>query len=73
MFFTFTEGMVKENQTNKNGKFSILDQIQPIYAEWNFPPLSIGTVHFCCKGCWVAFFIFIQILIEHSAIKQWRT
>ena len=23
------------------------------------------------KGCWVAFFIFIQILIEHSESKQW--
>ena len=36
------------------------------------PPLSIGTVHFCFKGCWVVFFIFIQILIEQSACKQWR-
>ena len=29
-------------------------------AEWNFPRLSIGTVHFYFKGCWVLFFIFIQ-------------
>ena len=29
-------------------------------------------VHFRFKGCWVAFFIFIQILIEHSVSKQWR-
>ena len=27
------------------------NNIQPIYAEWNFPPLSIETVHFCLKGC----------------------
>ena len=27
----------------------------PIYAEWNFPFLSIGQVHFCFKGCWVVF------------------
>ena len=26
----------------------------------------------CSKGCWVVFFIFIQIIIEHSANKQWR-
>ena len=29
-------------------------------------------VHFRFKGCWVVFFIFIQILIEHSISKQWR-
>ena len=27
------------------------NSIQPIYAKWNFPPLSIETVHFCFKGC----------------------
>ena len=45
---------------------------QPIYAKWNFPPLSIETVHFCFKGGQVVFFIFIQILIENYASKQWR-
>ena len=35
--------------------------VYPIYAEWNFPPLSIGTVHFCFKGCWVVAFTFVQI------------
>ena len=29
-----------------------------IYAEWNSPPLSIGTVHFCFKACCVVFFSF---------------
>ena len=24
------------------------------------------------KGCWVVFFIFIQVLTEHSLSKQWR-
>ena len=24
------------------------------------------------KGCWMVFFIFIWILIEHSVSKQWR-
>ena len=43
-----------------------------ILVEENFPPLSIRTVLFCSKGCWVVFFIFIQILIEHYASKQWR-
>ena len=33
---------------------------------------SIGSVHFCFKEWWVVIFIFIQILIEHSASKQWR-
>ena len=27
---------------------------------------------FLFKGCWLVFFIFIQILIEYSANKQWR-
>ena len=46
--------------------------VYPIYVEWNFPLLSIGTIHFRFNGCWVVFFIFVQILIEHSASKQWR-
>ena len=29
-----------------------------------FTPLSIGRVHFQTNGCWVAFFIFIQVLKE---------
>ena len=29
-------------------------------------------VHFCFKECWVVFFLFIQIIIEHSVGKQWR-
>ena len=33
--------------------------------------LSIGPVHFCFKGCWVVFILFIQIVIEHSVSKQW--
>ena len=32
-----------------------------------------GLFHFFFKGCWVIFFIFIQILIEHSVSKQWRS
>ena len=31
-----------------------------VYAERNFPPLSIGTVHICLKGCWAVFFVFVQ-------------
>ena len=34
--------------------------------------LLIGTFHFHFKGCWVAFFVFIKILIEHSVSKEWR-
>ena len=30
-------------------------------------PTSIGFFYFRFNGCWVVFFIFIQILIEHSA------
>ena len=26
--------------------------------------LSIGPVHFRIKGCWVVFYIFLQLLIE---------
>ena len=33
------------------------------------PHLSIGPVHFHFKGCCMVFFIFIQILIEHSVFK----
>ena len=39
----------------------------------NFPPLTIEPDHFRCKGSLVVFFIFIQILNEHSVSKQWRT
>ena len=42
-----------------------------VLAEWNFPPLSIGPIHFRFKGCWVEYFIFMQFLIEHSVNKQW--
>ena len=38
--------------------------------QMEFPLLSTGLVHF--QGCWVVFFIFIQILKEHSVSKQWR-
>ena len=31
-------------------------------SQMEFPLLSIGQVHFRFKGCWVVFFIFIQIL-----------
>ena len=37
-----------------------------------FPNLSFGQIHFCFKGYWVVFLIFIQILIEHSVSKRWR-
>ena len=32
--------------------------------------LSNGPVHFRLQGCWVLFFILIQILIEHPVSKQ---
>ena len=35
-------------------------------AELNDPLLSTEMDHFRFKGCWVVFFIFIKILIEHS-------
>ena len=44
----------------------------PIYAEWIFPLLSNGLVHFSFKGCWVVFFIFVHILKENSVNKQCR-
>ena len=44
----------------------------PICDKWNSPLVSSGPVHFHFKGCWVLFFIFFQILIEHSVSKQWR-
>ena len=47
----------------------VLLQNSPIYAEWNYPLLSIGPVPFHFKGCWVVFLIFIQILIEHPVSK----
>ena len=53
--------------------FQVISLYQPILAEWNFPLLSIGPVHFCFKGCWVVFFIGIQILKETSVGKPWRT
>ena len=42
---------------NKRIFFSIHKRL-PIFAEWNFPLLSIGPVHFRCKGCRVVFFLF---------------
>ena len=41
-------------------------------AEWFSPFLSIGPVYFLLKGCWGVYFIFIQILTEHSLSKRWR-
>ena len=37
----------------------------PTVIKWNSQFLLI-------KGCWVVFFIFIQISIEHAVRKQWR-
>ena len=42
-----------------------------IKAEWNCLPLSIGPNFFCFKGCWVLFYIFINILVEIFVRKQW--
>ena len=36
-----------------------------------FPTLIIEPVHFRFKGCLVAFFIFIQILMQYLYNKQW--
>ena len=36
----------------------------------NLPPLSIGIVHICFKGCLVLFFIFIQILMEQGWVSS---
>ena len=47
----------------------VFKTISPINAEWCFPILSIGPVHFRFKGRWVVLFNFIQILIEHSIRK----
>ena len=44
--------------------------LRPLLME--FPILPIGTVHFRFKGCWVVFFIFIQILTEQSVSEQLR-
>ena len=35
------------------------------------PTISDWTSPFRFKGCWVVFVIFVQILIVHSASKQW--
>ena len=43
---------------------------KPINAEWNFPPLLIVPIHFRFKGCWVVFFIFIQIFKETSVTSK---
>ena len=45
---------------------------EPFQAERNFPHLLFGLVHFHIKDWWVVFFLFIQILIEHSVSKQCR-
>ena len=45
----------------------------PVYAEWDIPLLSTGSVYDRFKGCKVIFFIFIKILIELSISKQWRS
>ena len=46
--------------------------LQLFLAEWIFSLLPTRPVHFCFKGCWLVFFTFIQILVEHSLSKQWR-
>ena len=33
--------------------FSTKQCILFIYAQWNFPTISIGLIHFEFKGCWV--------------------
>ena len=37
-----------------------------------FPTIIYWNRPFLFKECWVVFFIFIQIVIEYSASKQWR-
>ena len=38
-------------------------------AEWKYPFLLIEPVYFNFKLCWCFFFIFIQILTEHTLTK----
>ena len=42
------------------------------FGRVDFPMLIKRTSTFSLKGSWVVFFIFIQILIEHSVSKQWE-
>ena len=41
-------------------------------SRMEFPTVIKWQVHFLYKGCWVVFYICIQISIEHSVSKQWR-
>ena len=55
----------KQKQFDQGFSICHLSQMEfPTIINWNNP--------FLFKGGWVVFFIFIQILIEHSANKQWR-
>ena len=66
-------GRVNQRVVAQHGnKRPTLAHDKPVWAEWIFPPLSIGSVHFRFNGCWVVVFSFIQTLIEHSVSKQWR-
>ena len=46
-------------------------------AEWTFPPLSNGELHFQFKGCWVELYIFIQIstpfILDTFNRVHWQT
>ena len=44
-----------------------------IALSWmEFPTLINWSGPFCLIGCWMVFFMLIQILIEHAVGKQWR-
>ena len=57
---TLPNGLVSTTCPDRAGKYFI-----PFKPNGISPLLSIGPVHFCFKGCWVMFFMLIQILIEH--------
>ena len=42
--------------------------VEPFYTEWKIPLLSIGSVHFRFKGCWVVVFIFF--IFDKTLCKQ---
>ena len=44
----------------------LIESLASLKGNQNFPFFSMGPVHFRFKGCWVVFFIYIQILIDQQ-------
>ena len=66
------------NQLKQSYMYNYSQELMSYYSIFNpfkpngFPTLTNRASPYLFKGCWVVFFIFIQILIDHYISKKWR-